>query len=81
MADSDDDVEERVQLLDAYDGKPRVEVLVRERLTADDDSEARPSLAQSRAAKPFPWRPVLVVLCLNAVQPLAYELIFPFISP
>lgn len=29
---------------------------------------------------PLPWRPVLTLLLLNAVQPLAYELVFPFVS-
>ena len=29
---------------------------------------------------PFPWRAVAVILLLNAVQPIAFELVFPFIS-
>ncbi|KAL5524633.1 hypothetical protein ACEPAF_9773 [Sanghuangporus sanghuang] len=29
---------------------------------------------------PFPWRAVSVILVLNAVQPLTFELVFPFIN-
>lgn len=38
-----------------------------------------PCLATS-CPTPIPWRPVLVLLILTAVQPLAYELVFPFVS-
>lgn len=30
--------------------------------------------------KSLPWRPIIVLLLLSSVQPLAYEVIFPFIS-
>lgn len=32
------------------------------------------------ATQKFPWRPVLVILALNTVVPLAFELVFPFVS-
>lgn len=32
------------------------------------------------AAKPFPWRTVLSLLSLSVMQPLAFEMIFPFVS-
>ena len=35
---------------------------------------------KSSEPTPVPWRPVLVLLMLNAVQPLAFELVFPFVS-
>ena len=39
---------------------------------SDSNSELKP--------QPLPWRPIIVLLLLNGVQPLAYELVFPFIS-
>lgn len=32
------------------------------------------------AITPIPWGPISILLCFNALGPLAYELIFPFIS-
>jgi len=29
---------------------------------------------------PLPWRPVLVLLFITAMQPLALEVVFPFVS-
>lgn len=29
---------------------------------------------------PLPWRAVSIILILNGLQPLAFELVFPFIS-
>ncbi|KAF8305973.1 MFS general substrate transporter [Clavulina sp. PMI_390] len=34
----------------------------------------------SQSSSPNNWRPIIVLLLLNAVQPLAYELVFPFIN-
>lgn len=45
-----------------------------------NDSEREEDLEEQTTSKALPWRPVLVLLLLNAVQPLAYELVFPFIS-
>ena len=52
---------------------------------SEADTERTPLLANSSELdqpkpKPLPWRPIIVLLLLNAVQPLAYELVFPFIS-
>ena len=49
------------------------------------DTERTPLLANfgdfdEPKPKPLPWRPIIVLLLLNSVQPLAYEVIFPFIS-
>jgi len=30
--------------------------------------------------KPLPWRPIVVLLMVSAAQPVAYDLVFPFIS-
>lgn len=46
---------------------------------ACDEAEARQTNTQN-PQKPFPWRPVLSILSLTVVPPLAFELIFPFIS-
>lgn len=35
---------------------------------------------KSRKQFEFPWGKVIVILVLNAVQPFAFELVFPFIS-
>jgi hypothetical protein len=29
---------------------------------------------------PLPWGPISILLLMNALGPLAYELVFPFIS-
>ena len=52
---------------------------------SETDTERTPLLVNSvdldePEPKPLPWRPIVVLLLLNAVQPLAYELVFPFIS-
>jgi hypothetical protein len=52
---------------------------------SERDTESTPLLASvggfdEPKSKPLPWRPIIVLLLLNAVQPLAYEVIFPFIS-
>ncbi|THH11149.1 hypothetical protein EW145_g841 [Phellinidium pouzarii] len=36
--------------------------------------------AQATKSKPFSWRPFLVIMVLNAAQPLAFELVFPFVN-
>jgi hypothetical protein len=43
------------------------------------DPERTP-LIQKEPPTPFPWRPASVLFMLTLVQPLAFELIFPFIS-
>ena len=35
---------------------------------------------RNQARTPIPWRPVTILLMLNAIQPLAFDLIFPFVS-
>ena len=51
---------------------------------SDDDeqilSSASSSSIRTLSPTPVPWRAVIVIFMLNAVQPLAYELVFPFIS-
>lgn len=46
-------------------------------LSASSSSE---TLCEQAAPVAFPWRPVFVILVLNAVLPLAFELVFPFVS-
>ena len=43
-------------------------------------SSASSSSTQTLTSTPVPWRAVSVILILNGIQPLAYELVFPFIS-
>ena len=43
-------------------------------------SSASSSSNQTLTSTPVPWRAVSVILILNGIQPLAYELVFPFIS-
>lgn len=45
----------------------------------EHDTERTP-LIQADLPTPFPWRPASILFALNLVQPLAFELIFPFIS-
>lgn len=51
---------------------------------SDDDeqilSSASSSSIRTLSPTPVPWRAVIVIFMLNAVQPLAYELVFPFIN-
>lgn len=44
------------------------------------DAEEIGQIKPSAPRRPFPWKPVLSILSLAVVQPLAFELIFPFIS-
>lgn len=44
------------------------------------DVEEVGQIKPSAPRRPFPWKPVLSILSLAVVQPLAFELIFPFIS-
>jgi len=39
-----------------------------------------PGLIVTDKPTPLPWRRVLVLLCLTAMQPLAFEIIFPFVN-
>lgn len=52
--------------------------------SATEDTERTPLIGdlhdEEEAPKPLPWRPLSVLLLLAAVQPLAYEIVFPFIS-
>ncbi|PAV19860.1 MFS general substrate transporter [Pyrrhoderma noxium] len=43
-------------------------------------SSASSSSTQTLTSTPVPWRAVSVILILNGIQPLAYELVFPFIN-
>lgn len=36
--------------------------------------------ARNGERTPLPWRPLLVLTSLNAICPLAFELIYPFIN-
>lgn len=52
----------------------------------DDEALLSPSsssttlCAEANRPSALPWRQVIVILMLTAVQPLAFELVFPFIS-
>lgn len=53
--------------------------------SAIGDTEQTPLIndlhdSEEEEPKPLPWRPIIVLLLLTAAQPLAYEIIFPFIS-
>ena len=52
----------------------------REPLLAATSLEASDSRDEKPAVSPIPWGPISILLLLNALGPLAYELIFPFIS-
>ncbi|KAF8311040.1 MFS general substrate transporter [Clavulina sp. PMI_390] len=73
----------------ADNGQSVEDVTERTPLIFDDtDPESAPQRATSRPPKTFSgafapprnWRPILVLLLLNAVHPLAYDLVFPFIN-
>jgi len=44
------------------------------------DHESRDDHATKPDVTPLPWGPISVLLLMNALGPLAYELVFPFIS-
>lgn len=52
----------------------------REPLLAATSLEASDSRDEKPAVSPIPWGPISILLLLNALGPLAYELIFPFIN-
>ena len=45
----------------------------------DGDTERTP-LVKVDPPTPFPWRPASTLFFLTLIQPLAFELIFPFVS-
>lgn len=52
-------------------------------MQADEEDNERSPLIQSQpnsAPTPLPWGAILVLLMLNTVCPLVFEMIFPFIS-
>lgn len=50
-------------------------------LNPDLDSEAHDNASSSPPARtPLPWNQLIILLALVFVQPMAYEVIFPFIS-
>ncbi|KAI5122776.1 hypothetical protein M0805_000120 [Coniferiporia weirii] len=75
------------QFLDKHDERTTLlDTQTRTRYDIDEEGVLSPSsssatlCAQASGPKPFPWRQVSVILVLNAVQPLAFELVFPFIN-
>lgn len=52
----------------------RQPLLDRSTLEDAQDQDPKP------AVTPVPWGPISILLLLNTLGPLAYELIFPFIS-
>lgn len=52
----------------------------REPLLASSNLESAEAHDTKPAVTPIPWRPISVLLMLNTLAPLAYELVFPFIS-
>lgn len=54
--------------------------------SATEETERTPLISdphggdEEELRTPLPWRPLIVLLLLAAVQPLAYEIVFPFIS-
>lgn len=45
----------------------------------DGNGPAKPG-ATAGTRTPFPWRKIMTLMALNAVCPLAFELIYPFIN-
>lgn len=45
-----------------------------------DSIDASQVNTQESEPTPLPWRPLLILLLLFAVQPCAFDLIFPFVS-
>ena len=56
--------------------------------TSDTDTESLPPSetttllpsSQRQKVTPLPWGKISILLMLNAVQPMAFEIIFPFVS-
>ena len=46
----------------------------------EEGAKKKVRTASPRKQFEFPWGKVVVILVLNAVQPFAFELVFPFIS-
>lgn len=52
-------------------------------MTVSEDAERAPLLGSQSGREnptPLPWRPITTLLLLNSAQPIAYELVFPFIN-
>ena len=59
--------------------------LERQGLLQDEEHDEQTTTTESSAlvsggATPLPWRVLLALLLLKAVQPLAFEIIFPFVN-
>ncbi|KAH8114502.1 MFS general substrate transporter [Phellopilus nigrolimitatus] len=81
-----DDHDERSSLLRGRDSKTKnilasdEEQLLTSPLLPSSLVSSTATLCAQETPSPLPWRPVAVILVLNAVQPLAFELVFPFIN-
>lgn len=54
--------------------------LLPEHDTREDGNEHTKPGGAAPARTPFPWQKVSVLMALNAICPLAFELIYPFIN-
>ncbi|KAI5122775.1 hypothetical protein M0805_000119 [Coniferiporia weirii] len=80
-ADSQSNGEGPVQRGQRSSLRPQTQVIDEEQMPMSPSSSiSSPTNKLKQAPKPFPWRAVSVILALNTVQPLAFELIFPFVN-
>lgn len=71
---------EDVEDIDRYDAGKGLDDGLERQVQTTVTSSSESTIANEEIPPPIPWWPVISIFMLTAVQPLGFELIFPFIS-